>query len=115
MTFSALLHRGAFLSQAGPRARLCFLTLSITSLKSRKPGLETTKATSSGRPRRSHIWLYDELNAAPYEGRRRDPRAACEHHLAARPVEYDRQGGFGAGCVVEGESGHSSSACRGGA
>ena len=115
MLFSALLHRGAFLSQAGPRARLCFLTLSITSLKSRKPGLETTKATSSGRPRSSHIWLYDELNAAPYEGRRRDPHAACEHHLAARPVEDDRQGGFGAGCVVEDESGHSSSPCRGGA
>ena len=109
MTFSALLHRGAFLSQAGPRARLGFLTLSITSLQSRKLGLETTKATSSGRPRKDRIWLYDELNAAPYEGRRRGPRATCEHRPPARTIEHDRHGGFGAGYLVEGLSGHSSS------
>ena len=108
---SAVLHRGAFLSQAGPRARRGFLTLSITSQISGNLGL-TRRRRPLGRPLRSHIWLYDELNAAPYEGRRRGPRATCIERLLARTAGDDRHGCFGSMCVVEDRVRHSSSPCH---
>ena len=75
-------------------------------------GPETTKATSSVALAAVASGVYYELDAAPYEGRRRDARAAYKHRLPARQVNGDRHGGSGAVCVGEGQSGHGSSACR---
>lgn len=92
--FTAQQHRGTFLSQAGPRALLGFLKLSITSLNS-VIDPETTKATSLGRPRKSRTVASKLHLCASNESGHEPGRALirAERLFARRPQTNRHDGG----------------------
>ena len=69
IAFTVRIAQRAFLSQAGPRALLCFLKLSITSLKSWEIWFRNDEGDPLGRPRRSRTMAHLLSLCAPYEGR----------------------------------------------
>jgi hypothetical protein len=104
--FLCMRHRGTFLSQAGPRARLIFLKLSITSLMIGKRGLKRRRRPPGSPSLESHYGSTPSLCASSESRHVPGPAVVLERRLHTRQPLKGRPGGFGAIRVDVGVVGH---------